>query len=162
MNDNAASLDRLHDIVLPDPVPWWPPAPGWYVVFAVVLCLVAACAVRWWRNRRADAYRRAALRELASANSAAEISELLRRVALAIAPRHTVAAQLGSDWPQWLADRVSQPVPQSVRRQLTVGVYAQSDTAVDLSELREFAAFWIARHTSPINADHRSSFTESR
>jgi hypothetical protein len=39
MKDSATNLDRLHDIVVPAPVPWWPPAPGWYVVLTVALII---------------------------------------------------------------------------------------------------------------------------
>jgi hypothetical protein len=36
MND-AGSRQKLNDIVVPAPVPWWPPAPGWYVLLGISL-----------------------------------------------------------------------------------------------------------------------------
>ena len=54
MNDNATSLDRLHDIALPPSVPWWPPAPGWYAVMVIaaigLLALLILAARRWLAN----------------------------------------------------------------------------------------------------------------
>ncbi len=46
----------LRDIHLPDPVAWWPPAPGWWVLAAILL-LCAIMAIRQWRRRRTVAYR---------------------------------------------------------------------------------------------------------
>lgn len=146
MNEQLASLDRLHDIVLPGPVPWWPPAPGWYVVAAVLLFVFARITFLLWRRWQAGAYRRAALRELAGAHDAAAIAEVLRRTALAVAPRHTVAVQSGPQWLDWLARHFPDPVPARVLQQLTAGVYAVPNEDVDTSELREFAARWIAEH----------------
>ena len=37
---DPASLQNLNDIVALGPVPWWPPAPGWYFVIAVVTGLL--------------------------------------------------------------------------------------------------------------------------
>ena len=105
MNANdATSLDRLHDVVTPPPAPWWPPAPGWYVVLGVGSLLLAWAAAKlalaWWRDR----YRRAAVAELdalrADATPAflARLSELLKRTALATYPREQVAALSGGAW----------------------------------------------------------------
>ena len=63
---DPASLDHLHGIVFPDPVPWWPPAAGWIFVGALAIVALGVVAgllvVRWRRNR----LRRAALAELAA------------------------------------------------------------------------------------------------
>ena len=79
MNSDPASLDNLRDIVVPPSVPWWPPAPGWWVVFALLTLAIAVFAWRRWRAWHANAYRREALRELQAATSAAEVAEILKR-----------------------------------------------------------------------------------
>jgi hypothetical protein len=109
MNTNAASLAHLHDIIVPDPVPWWPPAPGWYWVLGFVLVLLLFVAfrvfVRWQHNR----YRREALAELARAEAALQtperrasillaLAELLKRTALTAFPREQVATLTGPEW----------------------------------------------------------------
>lgn len=42
-------LDRLHPLIEPAPVPFWPPAPGWWLL-AVALLLTLAAALRWYRR----------------------------------------------------------------------------------------------------------------
>lgn len=110
MDPQAIPLRGLH---LPEPVGWWPLAPGWWVLMAM---LVIGCAflVRAWLRRRAhSAARRKALRQLEESRSAfayhgnpvvlgAEVSELLRRAMLAYAPRSEVAGLTGEDWLAWL------------------------------------------------------------
>ena len=49
MND-AGSLQNLNDIVVPEPVAWWPPAPGWYEVKALWFQrLNTSCLLMEWR-----------------------------------------------------------------------------------------------------------------
>jgi len=113
MSPDASSIDRLHDLVAPPPTPWWPPAPGWYWVigFAVAAAIVLALRafIRWQHNR----YRREALAELASYETAltdpaqrtvalASIAELLKRTALTAWPRAEVAALTGAPWLDFL------------------------------------------------------------
>ena len=102
--DDPADLSHLADIVVPPPVPWWPPAPGWWILGAALL---AALAISGWsaiRRYRKNAYRRAALAELAaigtvsSPASAAAVSAILKRVALAAYPRAEVANLTGAAW----------------------------------------------------------------
>lgn len=150
MNDSANSLDRLHDIALPPEVPWWPLAPGWYVVLGVLLVLMLVLAHRAWKRHRGNAYRRAALRQLAFAQDVPSIAELLRRTALAIAPREEIAAMTGNAWLDWLAAQSSEDIPDAVREQLNTGVYDQRGPDHELAPLREFAGRWIAHHQSPL------------
>ena len=46
---DPGSLQNLHDIVVPGPAAWWPPAPGWYVLAAVALSVGEWCLYqrRW-------------------------------------------------------------------------------------------------------------------
>lgn len=146
MNDPATSLDRLHDVVLPPTVPWWPPAPGWYVVFGLALGAAALLAWRAWKRWQADGYRRAALRELTAAADAPAIAELLRRTALAFAPRPVVAAKTGAAWADWVAAQSDEAMTAQVRELLAGGVYAGPAADRDVRALADYAARWIASH----------------
>jgi len=146
MNEAATSLDRLHDIVLPAEVAWWPPAPGWYVVGGILLLLVMVIIYRARKSWLANAYRRAALHELAAIDDAAGIAELLRRTALASTSRAVIAAKTGVEWLDWLDSHCPERMSETVRRQLTIGVYTCRVEAGELDELRDYAACWIRRH----------------
>jgi len=149
MDKDPASLDQLHDIVVPDAIPWWPPAPGWWVVLALLLALGLFLAVRGFRKWRANAYRRAALRELDSASSAPAIAEILRRTALAIAPREAIATLQGPAWTNWLAERSPEAIPEPVRDLLARSLYDPSRPETPSDPLRGFAERWIRHHTPP-------------
>jgi hypothetical protein len=145
MNPDPASLANLRDIVTPPPVPWWPPAPGWWFLLTVLGLIAVLAAVRGWRRWRANAYRRAALRAIGHAETAASIAEILKRAALVAFPRTQVASLVGSAWVKWLAETGGRPVPAAVRQALTVGVFAERESA-GVSELAAFAAEWIRSH----------------
>ncbi|MCP4887278.1 MAG: DUF4381 domain-containing protein [Planctomycetaceae bacterium] len=145
---DPTSLDRLHDIVVPDPISWWPPTPIWYVIAMLTLLVSVVAIYRFRVYWHSNAYRRTAVRELAEANSALAIGQLLRRVALSCSSRTTIAALGGAEWVDWLANRIDVPMPESVREQLIEGVYGRPSSADQLSVLRQYASVWIQRHPS--------------
>lgn len=111
-------LDQLRDIHLPEPVSWWPPAPGWWLLLALSLA-VAGFAAWWLRRRRAGRWRREALAEwrrlrqrwgtgqAAPPEIVAGLSVLLRRVAISRYPRAEAASLTGEDWLAFLDARVA-------------------------------------------------------
>jgi hypothetical protein len=110
----------LRDLHLPDPIGWWPLAPGWWFVLFVVATVVGYLIWRAYKRWQHSAARRFALREVARYETeyvehrnpvtlARQLSELLRRGMLAYAPRDEVAGLTGEAWLQWL-DR-GMPLP---------------------------------------------------
>ena len=109
----------LRDIHLPEPVSWWPPAPGWW---ALVVLVVIAC-IAWLvyrRQKRLRLMRDESLLSLAEIRSQFnqhadamrtinDISALLRRIAITLFPRRDVASLTGSEWLKFLDEVVSQP-----------------------------------------------------
>jgi hypothetical protein len=140
------SLDRLHDLSLPQEFGWWPLAPGWYVVALVLAITALTLFFRWLRHHRMNAYRRYALQELSTLNDSASIAELLRRTALVVTSRSVIANLTGSEWLGWLASQSSTPMSDSVRNQLTEGIYRVTNGRDDLQHLKIYAAHWIANH----------------
>lgn len=103
----------LRDLHLPEPVGWWPLAPGWWVLIGVATVILLYFMRKAWLRWRADAARRIALQELERVESAyretpnpvllaTRLSELLRRTMLAYSPRKEVAGLTGSAWLAWL------------------------------------------------------------
>ncbi|MBI4862589.1 MAG: DUF4381 domain-containing protein [Candidatus Riflebacteria bacterium] len=154
MNPDPTGLAALHDIALPPAVPWWPPAPGWYLVLALLALAATVVTRRVIRRWQADAYRRAALGELASLHDAPAIAELLRRTAIAAAGRPAVAGLTGSAWTDWLAARGPEAMPQGVREMLTAGVYRRQLAGQQAGQLSRYAARWIRGHR-PVSGDGR-------
>ena len=103
---DAASLQNLHDIVPAPPVPWWPPAPGWYVAGSVLAMALVWMGWRMLRRWHASAYRREALKELKALagqlpdneNAMRKLPELVKRTALCSWSRERVAGLSGRAW----------------------------------------------------------------
>ncbi len=112
----------LRDIHLPEPIGWWPPAPGWW--FAAVLLLgVVLVAIALWRRRTAR--RRStvfiahgelqalqdAWREHGDAHRLiSEVSIWLRRVSMSLRTRKQAASLTGRQWWQYLDELAGTPV----------------------------------------------------
>lgn len=107
----------LRDIHLPAPIPWWPPAPGWWFLFGglIVAAGVSVMTWRWWRR---GALRRAAnarLREIETAfishqdqhRLARELSMLCRQMMSRVAEQREAISTTGTVWLQHL-DHYSQ------------------------------------------------------
>ena len=103
----------LRDLHLPEVIGWWPLAPGWWFLIALLVAGLGYLLYQLFTQWRRNAARRIALKELAriqydyqngvdEISLAIELSELLRRTMLAYAPRNEVAGLTGERWLHWL------------------------------------------------------------
>ncbi|MDH4195639.1 MAG: DUF4381 domain-containing protein, partial [Nitrospirota bacterium] len=108
MPTSSRPLQELRDVHLPDSISLWPPAPGWWMVFGVVV--TGVILFMWMRAyRRRTKARRLVMAELRSVKHhydthhddqwlVQRLSEVVRRYALAIFPRTEVAGLVGRSW----------------------------------------------------------------
>lgn len=117
MDPSQLQLRGLH---LPEAIGWWPLAPGWWVLIVLLAVGFVWLALRAMRQRKINAPRRYAIKELARIEAeylqhrdavtlGRQISELLRRAMLAYAPRPEVAGLTGESWLQWLDSGMQVP-----------------------------------------------------
>lgn len=153
-------LAELRDWHLPDPVAWWPPAPGWWLV-ALSLGLALVLMARGWRRwRQVAAIARAAQHELAQLERElavhgdrrrhlAALSQLLRRLALMRYPRAQVAGLTGDDWLAFLdATGGHGEFSQGVGRVLVESAYRPASAiAFDPESLAALIRRWVAANT---------------
>lgn len=153
---DLASLSRLHDIVVPEPLPWWPPAPGWIVLAGLLFLAFAILSWFRWRLWKRDAYRRAALVELdriggGEREELASLPALIKRTALAAYPRTEVAPLYGDAWLEFLdreghTDRFTRgPGRLLLELSFRPGA-AEALDAQGATELLALARDWIRRH----------------
>ncbi len=150
---DPADLSNLRDIVVPPDVPLWPPAPGWWIVGAAVAASAAVLAAMAVLRYRRNAYRRAALGELASiehlppGEAAQRITAVLKRVALVAYPRAVVASLSGEAWLGFL-DRTGHTdvFTRGPARGLLSLAYGGRSDASDLLAIVSAARAWVYRH----------------
>jgi hypothetical protein len=117
MDPTEIPLRGLH---LPNAIGWWPLAPGWWLLIALLVLGLVLLLRNALRRRARSAARRHALRQLDVYAAAytehgnavtlgIEVSELLRRAMLAYAPRSNVAGLTGEAWLVWLDRDLAQP-----------------------------------------------------
>jgi Domain of unknown function (DUF4381) len=159
MDPNELPLRELH---LPDPVGWWPLAPGWWVLIALALGGVAWLGWRWWRARVHNAARRQALRRLdryvaeygqhgSAVRLGSELSALLRRTMLAYAPRADVAGLTGDAWLAWLDQGLQTPRFRSGDgRPVVEWPYRDPDTEIPRDDVVALVAAVRQRIATPL------------
>jgi hypothetical protein len=159
-------LRDIHDI---PPIPWWPPAPGWWLIALGVLILTVG-AWRWrarlslripipgvtlgsWRWDAAAALRD--LRRRASKGQdikqmVGELSELLRRIAMARLGRPACAGLTGTGWLDWLTRHDPNGFPWHERGRLLIdapyapsGALKSSASVKDLLSLIDATLAWV-------------------
>ncbi len=103
-------MSALRDIHTLDSAPFWPPAPGWWLLLAgaVAVGALAYVVLRWLRRYPLGSWQRDArnaLRQLkrrqhlqTPKESLGQLSELLRRIAMARFGRHGQASLAGDAW----------------------------------------------------------------
>lgn len=118
MFSEAQQLRDIHEAM---GNPWWPPAPGWWLLLTVLVLAVLLMrrfdsvwrlrvpiplvTLGTWRWDAAGALRRLRrdVDSVAPKQSASALSELLRRIAMARHGRAACAGLHGEDWLAWLA-----------------------------------------------------------
>ena len=101
----------LRDIRLPEPILWWPPAPGWWIVLLVIV--LGSGVALWSHYRHRTRFRRAVDREFKRLSRSydrlgdasgllADLSILMRRAAITAGERVDIAALSGRDWLRYL------------------------------------------------------------
>jgi hypothetical protein len=147
MNDPLAALRPLH---APPPIPWWPPAPGWWLLGVLLLGLLVLTLAALWRWRRRTAPRRAALAELralpAGGELAGPVNRLLKRYALACFPRERVAGLSGRAWLAFLDEHGGEGrFRKGPGRVLANGPYGPDEPDEDPA-LLALARDWVRRN----------------
>lgn len=156
-NVNSSSALPLRDIhMLPTP-DLWPLAPGWWVLaLAGLITLIVAsrwveARLRRWRRRRGTLRALVQLRHnlsqgCNSAQFAAELSILLRRVALHRFPRDAVAGLSGERWLTFLdATGGGGKFTRGPGRVLTTAPYAAT-ADLDIEGLYILVRHWIEQN----------------
>lgn len=148
----------LPDIHLPDSVSWWPPAPGWWLLLAL---LIIAGVVLWLWGKRSPRPRlsKGAVAEinqlqarypaqLSELQCLKELSSVLRRIGISYLGRERHAGITGHEWYRLLNDLASEPLFNDEQIDWLVAMPYRADC--DLSEqqvvgLLEQAKRWARR-----------------
>ena len=117
MVSDPATLS-LRDIHLPGSIGWWPPAPGWWLVPALVLVVAAMawyCRLLYRRHRYSavtmarkelDEIRARYAADRDSRHCVKAVSGLLRRLCISIFPRAETAGLTGNEWLVFLQEQI--------------------------------------------------------
>lgn len=147
---DASSLP-LRDIHLPEPVSWWPLAPGWWLVLGLVVIL--GLVLLWVRHlRRYQSIAKLARRQLQLLRSDSALSKsdkiralsiLMRRISISAFPRMESASLTGAEWLRFLDSRLTEKAfSEGPGRTLLDGPYKPSGK-IDLAPLFQVCEKWV-------------------
>lgn len=113
---NTDLLQQLKGLELPPEPAFWPPAPGWWFVFAGLLVIIAWTSIRLAKRHRLAKPRRSARAELTAlrrkfraddiraSDYVDGVNELLKRLVLRYRPDDSALTAFGESWLRYLDD----------------------------------------------------------
>jgi hypothetical protein len=148
----------LRDIHLPDPVSWWPPAIGWWLL--VALGIASAVVLVHWiqdRARRRRSPAAIAARDLDRLRVAwhehgdagrllRELSTWLRRVGMSLTSRQSAAGLTGERWMRFLDELAGDDVLADQAGLLVEGPYRNDESFArdEIESLLSRCEEWLA------------------
>lgn len=151
-------LAQLHPLRDPELIGWWPLAPGWWVLIALLLCALLLLA--WWAFKRYQArtYRRQGLEQLELLQQTYQqdknlhayvegINSILKSAALRAYPAREIAGVSGKPWLAFL--NAQMPSQLNFEEGFAHAAYSPGEPAVNASQLHQCASTWIKRHRRP-------------
>ena len=149
------ALQNLKDIRTPEPVSWWPLAPGWWMLAAIsAVILFALARFLLQRRRRIKVLAKRELDELwrdyliskDKQSFLQDVSILLRRTAICVDSRDKVAALTGEAWLQYLDSGMSAPeFSDGSGRVLINGPYRKAELDFEPQSLYLLVNRWVNR-----------------
>jgi len=172
-------MELLHGISMPEPVSMFPQTIGWFILLIWVIAVALLIALHRYKQYKANAYRREALKRLMKIMSGRKtdittendtcyaIAVLLKQTALVAYPRTQVASMYGVRWSKFLK-RSSNNDAQvcAVADRLVLAAYRKDTKSSDKNDnhtsvqsemnilFGEAAAQWIKVHR-PLNAQEQ-------
>ena len=153
-----ASLDNLHDIIVPDAIGFFPLAPGWIIVGVLLLTLLFHFVVQAYKRYKKTLYKREALTELEnyrdeSKDDALALLKLARRVAIAAYGREEIAGLSGDDWWEFMEQCSKVKVSRELRDEISTLLY-DNTAQIDTKQFRlisSMVSVWIKTHQVSTN-----------
>lgn len=156
MNPDTDLLAQLRDIQSAPEVPFWPPAPGWWLLTALAMAVLFWGWRRWMAFRAVRKRRRQLLAALESETAVLDpekqpqdylsvINRLLKITALRRFPEQACGKLRGQEWSRFLAAHAPDHIDSKVFSVLEAGPY-QRRTGFDADALKGAAHAWLRRH----------------
>lgn len=140
-------LKQLKDVHSPAPISWWPLAPGWYIVAALVLALCVFIYWLWHKRQRLQQQKKhikQQLQHLLQQHDLAAAMALLKQVAMTNTKKQSVTDLQGKAWLAFLQqqNRV-QLAPEKVMVYANLAYQAQPKIP---AEFAEFLQAWLEKN----------------
>ena len=153
---NPDLLSQLRDIHTAAPVPWWPPAPGWWVLALLLLFFLGWLGRRLLARYRVRQRRRQMLGWIDHLNESinpqrdpqaylSTLNRIFKLVALRAFPDRQCAAMAGQEWVNFLIENMEKSPTAESLNVLASGPYDPSPS-FDPVLLSELTRAWIKRH----------------
>jgi Domain of unknown function (DUF4381) len=169
------TADALRDIHGLDAVGWFPPAAGWWYLLGLVVAALLLAGIRYWLiyygpwlgwrgdARRQLRYLKKALAKCEPREIADQLSELLRRIAMARSGRREAAGITGDAWLLWIEAHDDSGFDWQTRGKiLLVAPYMPPAMAVHKDELAKLIRAALRWVDAVQPAPRTQSFTPAR
>ena len=158
--DSEELLAQLADIHLPEPVSYWPPAIGWWILAAIALVLLVILFRKFASRALQQKICRYALAELQSCYDSYsqadstninqnkldyvnQFNTVVRRVALVHYPQANAASLDGASWVDFISQKgESSLMTDDIATALQYGRF-QTKCDVDVDAMQSFGQQWI-------------------
>lgn len=153
---NPDLLSQLRDIHASAPVPWWPPAPGWWVLALLLLMFFGWFGRRVLARYRGHQRRNQMLGWVDHLNANVDpqsdphtylstLNRIFKLVALRAFPDQHCAALAGRDWADFLIENMKKSNSTESLDVLATGPYDPAPR-FDPHQLCELTRYWIRQH----------------